>query len=302
MKGAARPKALSASTGDHAVLLLLSAMWGGSFPLIRVAVHSLPPLWVAAGRIALGAAALLVLLAATGGRLPRGKRVWARLSFMGICGNLAPFALISWGEQTVPSGEAAILMAMVPLMVVLVAHMRMPDEPLTAGKLAGVALGIIGTLVLIGPATLSGLGGHLAGELAILAATVCYAAATIAARGLPPLPSTSVSAGVLLMAAPVGLSFAAIAAPPNTLAPTLPALGAVAVLGLLCTGFGYVFYFRLIARAGAGFASMNNYLVPPFGVVYGWMGLGERLPLSAFFAMALILAGVLVQRWRRKPA
>jgi len=300
VKGAARPRAPGASTGDHAVLLLLSAIWGGSFPLIRIAVHGLPPLWVAAGRIALGAAALLVLLAATGGRLPRGKRVWARLSFIGISGNLAPFALISWGEQTVPSGEAAILMAMVPLMVVLVAHMRVPDEPLTAGKLVGVALGILGTLVLIGPATLSGLGGHLAGELAILAATVCYAAATVAARGLPPLSSASISAGVLLTAAPIGLSIAAIAAPP--LAPTLSALGAVAILGLLCTGCGYILYFRLIARAGAGFASMNNYLVPPFGVLYGWMGLGERLQLPAFLAMLLILAGVLVQSWRRKPA
>jgi drug/metabolite transporter (DMT)-like permease len=302
VKGVARPSTLGASTGDHAVLLLLSAIWGGSFPLIRVAVHGLPPLWVAAGRIALGAAALLVLLAATGGRLPRGKRVWARLSFIGISGNLAPFALISWGEQTVPSGEAAILMAMVPLMVVLVAHMRVTDEPLTAGKLAGVALGILGTLVLIGPATLSGLGGHLAGEVAILAATVCYAAATVAARGLPPLPSASISAGVLLTAAPIGLSIAAIAAPPETLAPTLPALAAVAILGLLCTGFGYILYFRLIARAGAGFVSMNNYLVPPFGVLYGWMGLGERLQLPALLAMLLILAGVLVQSWRRKPA
>ena len=283
-------------------MLLLSTIWGGSFPLIRIAVHHLPPLWVAAGRIALGAVALLLLLTATGGRLPRGKRVWARLSFMGIFGNFAPFALISWGEQTVPSGEAAILMAMVPLMVVLVAHLRMPDEPLTPGKLAGVALGILGTLVLIGPETLSGLGGHLAGELAIIAATVCYAAATIAARGLPPLPSASISAGVLLVAAPVGLSVAAIVSPPGTLAPSLSALGSVAVLGLLCTGFGYVLYFRLIARAGAGFGSMNNYLVPPFGVVYGWIGLGERLPVSAFFAMLLILAGVLVQGWRRKPA
>jgi len=302
VKGVARPSTLGASTGDHAVLLLLSAIWGGSFPLIRIAVHGLPPLWVAAGRIALGAAALLVLVATTGGRLPRGKRVWARLSFIGISGNLAPFALISWGEQTVPSGEAAILMAMVPLMVVLVAHMRVPDEPLTAGKLAGVALGILGTLVLIGPATLSGLGGHLAGEVAILAATVCYAAATVAARGLPPLPSASISAGVLLTAAPIGLAIAAIVAPPETLAPTLPALGAVAILGLLCTGCCYILYFRLIARAGAGFASMNNYLVPPFGVLYGWIGLGERLQLPAFLAMLLILAGVLVQSWRRKPA
>lgn len=298
---AKRQTALAASGADKVLLLVLSGIWGGSFPLIRIAVASLPPLWVAAGRIGLGSAALLAVLFLAGGRLPRGARVWARLAFMGVFGNLAPFALISWGEREVASGIAAILMAMVPLMVVLVAHFRVPDEPLTGAKLLGVALGIAGTLVLIGPSALGGFGGHVAGELAILAATVCYAAATVAARGLPALGSASVSAGVLLVAAPLGIAVAGIANPPDSLAPTIPALAAVAVLGLLCTGLGYLLFFRIISRAGAGFASMNNYLVPPFGVIYGWIGLGERLSVSALVAMLLILAGVLAQGWQRKP-
>jgi len=298
---AERQTALAASRADKILLFILSAIWGGSFLLIRIAVGSLPPLWVAAGRISLGSAALLAVLVLAGGRLPRGARVWARLAFMGVFGNLAPFALISWGEQDVASGIAAILMAMVPLMVVLVAHFRVPDEPLTGAKLLGVTLGIAGTLVLIGPSVFEGFGSHVAGELAIVAATVCYAAATVAARGLPPLGSASVSAGVLLVAAPLGIAVASIANSPHSLAPTIPALAAVAVLGLLCTGLGYLLFFRIISRAGAGFASMNNYLVPPFGVIYGWIGLGERLSALALIAMLLILAGVLVQGWRRSP-
>lgn len=290
--------ALTASSADKALLLLLSAIWGGSFPLIRIAVQSLPPLWVAAGRISLGGVALLAVLYLRGGRLPRGGAVWARLAFLGLIGNLAPFALISWGEQVVTAGEASILMAMVPLMVVLVAHLRVADEPLTAGKLLGVGLGIVGTLVLIGPTALSGLGGHVAGEIAILAATVCYAAAAVVARGLPGLGSGAISASVLLIAGPIGLIAASITAPPMSLAPTASALTALAVLGFLCSGFGYVLFFRILSRAGAGFASMNNYLVPPFGVIYGWVWLDERLPLSAFLAMLLILVGVLVQGWR----
>lgn len=298
---AERQTALAASRADKILLFILSAIWGGSFLLIRIAVGSLPPLWVAAGRISLGSAALLAVLVLAGGRLPRGARVWARLAFMGVFGNLAPFALISWGEQDVASGIAAILMAMVPLMVVLVAHFRVPDEPLTGAKLLGVTLGIAGTLVLIGPSVFEGFGSHVAGELAIVAATVCYAAATVAARGLPPLGSASVSAGILLVAAPLGIAVASIANSPHSLAPTIPALAAVAVLGLLCTGLGYLLFFRIISRAGAGFASMNNYLVPPFGVIYGWIGLGERLSALALIAMLLILAGVLVQGWRRSP-
>ncbi|MGH7735891.1 MAG: DMT family transporter, partial [Gemmatimonadales bacterium] len=171
----------------------------------------------------------------------------------------------------------------------------------TVAKLLGVVLGIAGMLVLIGPSALGGFGGHVAAELAIVAATVCYAAATVASRGLPVLGSASVSAGVLLVAAPLGIAVASFANPPASLAPTIPALAAVAVLGLLSTGLGYLLYFRIISRAGAGFASMNNYLVPPFGVIYGWIGLGERLSAPALIAMMLILAGVLAQGWRRKP-
>jgi drug/metabolite transporter (DMT)-like permease len=291
---------LAASGPDFALLLLLSAIWGGSFPLIKIAVGDLPPLWVAAGRISLGGLALLVILRLRGATLPRGGfPVWGRLAFMGIVGNVVPFALIGWGEIQVPSGVAAILMAMVPLMVVVIAHFWVPDEPLTGAKLAGIGFGLAGILMLIGPSALAGLGNHVAGELAILLATVCYALTAVIGRGLPPLSADAASSGMLLAAAPVGLVAAALVDPPAALAPTASALAAVAVLGIVCTGLAFVVFFRMLARAGAGFASMNNFLVPPFGVIYGWLGLGEKLPPTAFLAMLLISLGVLVQRLQK---
>jgi drug/metabolite transporter (DMT)-like permease len=298
---AAKPAAKLASGRDYALLLLISAMWGGSFPLIKLAVASLPPLWVAGGRISLGALTLLLLMRLRGAHLPRGRAVWARLAYMGVAGNILPFALISWGEIHVASGIAAILMAMVPMMVVVVAHFTLPDEPLTLGKSLGLGLGIVGILVLIGPSALSGLGSNFAGELAILLATVSYASAALAARGLPAMAAESISAGVLLLAAPAAIVLAAVVDPPWTLSPTSSSLIAIALLGFFSTGIAYAIFFAVLARAGAGFASMNNFLVPPFGVIYGRMGLAERLPVSAFAAMALILAGLAAQRlrWRR---
>ena len=297
-----RPIPLAASGRDYVLLLLLSAMWGGSFLLIKLAVATLPPLWVASLRITVGGLALLLVMRLRGLALPRGRAVWARLAFMGIVGNLAPFALIGWGELQVASGLAAILMAMVPLMVMVIAHFRMPDEPLTPGKITGIVLGIIGVVVLIGPSALSGVGSHVAAELAILAATACYAASALAARGLPPLRADAMSAGMLLVAAPVGLIVAAMVDSPASLAPSLESLLAAALLGLLCTGLGYVLFFRILTSAGAGFASMNNFLVPPFGVIYGWMVLSEHLPASAFAALALILLGLVALRWRLSPS
>ncbi len=297
---AAKPAARAADGRDYLLLLFLSALWGWSFPLIKLGVATLPPLWVASGRIALGAVALLTYMLIRGTRLPRGRAVWARLAYMGIVGNILPFGLISWGEVRVPSGVAAILMAMVPMMVVVVAHFRLPDEPLTFGKTLGVILGIAGTIVLIGPSALSdlgsGFGSSFAGEVAILLATVCYASSALAGRGVPPMAAESASGAMLLVAAPIGLIAAAIIDPPWTLSPGAGSLAAVATLGVLCTGLGFVLFFGILSRAGAGFVSMNNFLVPPFSVLYGHFGMAERLPLSAYAAMGLILLGLAVQR------
>lgn len=295
-EAAAKPAERAASGQDYLLLLFLSALWGWSFPLIKIGVTTLPPLWVASGRIALGAIALLTYMTIRGTRLPRGRTVWMRLGYMGIVGNILPFALISWGEVHVASGIAAILMAMVPMMVVVVAHFRLPDEPLTFGKTLGVILGVIGTIVLIGPSALSGLGSSFAGEVAILIATVCYASSALAGRGVPPMSAESASGAMLLVAAPLGLIAAAIVDPPWTIVPSAGSLAAVTTLGVLCTGLGFVLFFGILSRAGAGFVSMNNFLVPPFSVFYGHFIMAEQLPLSAYAAMGLILLGLAVQR------
>ncbi len=296
---AARSAPLVASGRDYLLLLGLSAIWGGSFLLVKIAVAGLPPLWVAAIRITLGGVAVLTLVRLRGLSLPRGRAVWVRLVFMGIVGNVAPFALIAWGELQVASALAAILMAMVPLLVVVIAHFCVPDESLTEGKVLGVGLGFAGIAVLIGPSALSGLGGHVAGELAILLATACYAGSAVVARGLPALAPDAATAGMLLVSSPIAFIAAFLIDPPWAISPGLESLLAAALLGVLATGFGFVLFLRVLGSAGAGFASMNNFLVPPFGVIYGWLVLGERLPASAFGAMALILAGLLAQRWRQ---
>jgi drug/metabolite transporter (DMT)-like permease len=291
-----RPAPLAASAADYGLLLALSALWGGSFLLIKLAVATIAPLWVAALRITIGGLGLLLLQRLRGHPLPRGRAVWLRLAFMGLVGNLIPFALIAWGEIEIASGLAAILMAMVPFMVVIIAHFLVPDEPLTTGKIVGVGLGTGGIVLLIGPSALAGLSGHLLSELAILAATLCYAVSALAARGLPPLGAGAATTAMLLITSPFALAAATVFAPAP--APSLQSLLAAVVLGLFCSGFGYVLFMRILNSAGAGFASMNNFLVPVFGVIYGTLILSERLPPSAFAALTLILLGLLAQRRR----
>lgn len=289
---------LTADRQDYLLLFLLATAWGSSFTLIKVAVETIPPLSIAAGRILIGALLLLILMRARGAALPRRPRAWLKLALMGVIGIVLPFSLIGWGEARIDSGLAAILIAVVPFATILLAHVFVPDEPLSAGKLAGLGLGFLGILLLIGPAALNGLGNGLLGQSAIVAAALCYAVSSIIARRPPSLAPDVAAAGMLVTAAIVAVPVALLADHPWDLRPTPAALAAVGALGLISTAGGYVLFFRIIGRAGAGFSSFNNFLVPVMGVLWGALLLGERIDPRALLALGLILSGLAAPRLR----
>ena len=130
--------------GDYLLLIALGLTWGASFMLIKLAVETIPPLTVVAGRIVIGALLLLAVARMRGVTLPTDRRSWFKLGVMGTLGTVLPFFLITWGETRIDSGLAAILMAFVPIGTILLAHLFQHDERLTAGKMVGVALGCVG--------------------------------------------------------------------------------------------------------------------------------------------------------------
>ena len=295
---AAGPRRSAALPGrrDYALLLLLGAIWGGSFLLIKIAVATLPPLTVAAGRIVTGALLMGALLAVRRTRLPADPAIWARLALMGTLGTVLPFALINWGETHIDSGLAAILMSAVPIFTIFLAHFLRTDERIDAGKIAALILGGAGVLVLIGPDALGGLGSDLLGQLAILGACCCYAINSLTARQLAGQSAEAVTAGMLLAAALAAVPLSLLLDRPWRIDISPGSAGAVVALGILPTALGYLVAFRIIASAGAGFASLNNYLVPLFGVFWGTALLGERPHPQALAALALIFLGVAAPR------
>jgi drug/metabolite transporter (DMT)-like permease len=173
------------------------------------------------------------------------------------------------------------------------------DEPVTPGKLLGVAFGMAGVAVLIGPGVLMGAHGELLGEFAITGAALCYAVNGLVARQLPQMPVEMISAGCLLSATLAVLPVSLVVDRPWQSAPSTLSLAALAMLGVLNTAGGYLLLFRLVVRAGAGFASLNNFLVPLFGVMWGVMLLDERPSPRAFVGLLLIFAGLAAVRlWR----
>ena len=284
------------SRRDYLLLLSLGAIWGGSFFLIKLAIATVPPVTVAAGRILVGALLLGAVLALRGMRLPQDRAVWARLALMGTVGTVLPFALINWGETHIDSGLAAILMSAVPLLTIVLGHFLRSDEKITGGKAIALVLGGAGVVVLVGPDALRGLGADLLGQLAVLGACACYAVNSLTARGLARHPAEVVTFGMLAAAAVAAVPLSLLIDRPWQLDISSLSLLAVLALGVLPTALGYIIAFRNIAGAGAGFASFNNYLVPVFGVLWGMALLGEELEPRALLALLLIFAGLAAPR------
>lgn len=297
--GGATPLVMrSFGPADYGCLVLLAALWGGSFMLVKTALPTIGPLTIVVARLVLGAVALFMVMRLRGLRLPAGLAGWTPFMVFGAVGNLAPFSLIAWGQQHVPSAVAAILMAAMPLFTLVLARVVRPAEnPVTRGRLAGIALGFSGVVVLVGPSALTQAGGGI-GEMAILGAALCYAVASLYAervRHVPPLVSATAT---LTSGAILALPLALVLEQPWTRAPALDAVLAVSLLGVACTGLAYLLFYRLMARGGAVLVALNNYLIPAFGVMWGMLLLGEDPSLNAFIALGLILCAITVANRR----
>jgi drug/metabolite transporter (DMT)-like permease len=280
---------------DYARLLLLAAIWGSSFLFIKIAVESVPAVPMTTIRIGFAALLMLALARAWGESLPTDPKLWAFILLAGLFGNALPFTLISWGEEQIDSGLAAILMAPMPLTTLLLAHL-FTEEKLNAGKLAGVGLGIAGLVVLIGPESLTRLGDDTVRQLAVAAAGCCYAVNAVASKWLTGGSRLGMTAAVMMASIVFMLPLSLLNPAAWSFAPSALSLTAIVVLAVMQTAIGTLLMLGIVARQGASFFSQINFLIPLFGVMWGALILAERPSPNAVAALALILAGVAVAR------
>jgi drug/metabolite transporter (DMT)-like permease len=155
-------------TRDWLLLLVLGAVWGGSYFFGKVALAELPPFSVVLARVALGAVALNVVVRVSGHRMPGDRAAWTAFFALGALNNLVPFSLIFWSQTHIASGLAAILNASTPLFSVVLAHWLTRDEGLTPARVAGVLLGFIGVATMVGPDALRGERLNVVAQLAVV--------------------------------------------------------------------------------------------------------------------------------------
>ncbi|SEW00001.1 Permease of the drug/metabolite transporter (DMT) superfamily [Cognatiyoonia koreensis] len=278
-------------------ILALGVIWGGTFMVVSIALEGFGPLTVACARTTLGAVALLGLMFAMGRPMPDiSGRLVKYLVLIGLLNTALPFALLSWGQQYVPSAFAGISMAALPLFVLPLAHV-FTDEKMSSRKLVGVVLGFIGALVLIGPGVLRiGSGLEPLGQIACILASLSYAVSSIMTRRCPPIDSIVMAALTLTVGAaallPAMFLFEGIPAWDGTRASY-----AIIFLGLIPTALAALIRVVTIRTAGAVFMTLVNYQVPLWAVVFGALILKEDLPLRFFVALGMILTGLAISQW-----
>jgi drug/metabolite transporter (DMT)-like permease len=280
---------------DWLVLVTLAVIWGGAFFFIGVAVKHVAPLTYVWLRLTIAATAMWIYLKARGQSLGLPRQVWGAIVLLALLNNALPFTLFGWGQTHIASGLASILNATTPIWGVVVAHFLTSDERMSPRKIAGLLLGFGGVATMIGPALLSNIGTNALAQLACVAASLSYALAAVWARrfrrmGVSPV---SVTTGQLTAGAIIMLPMSMFVDQPWTNAfPPITALAAITALGLFCTAFGYVLYFRLIDRAGATNALLVTLLVPPVAILLGALFLNETLAPQDFVGLTLIALGL----------
>jgi drug/metabolite transporter (DMT)-like permease len=242
---------------------------------------------------------LALVVFARGQSFPSQARTWGGFLLMAIAGNALPFFLISWGQQSVNSGVAGMIMAIMPLMTMLFAHYFVAGETMNRYKLLGFALGITGLTVLLGP-VFHGAGRELWGGLAIFTAATCYAVNAILIKRLPRFSPMVGACGVLAMAVVVIFPFWLLLAPDNNHISDDSML-AVIWLGIGPTGIATIILFAVIDRAGPTFLSTINYMIPVVAFFCGAWLLSEPVGWSHFVALVTILSGIAITRIRVSP-
>jgi drug/metabolite transporter (DMT)-like permease len=276
------------------LFLTLGFLWGSSYLWIKIGLESLPPLTLISGRLILGGAFLAVVVAVARQPLPRERRQYGHLLVMAVVNIVMPFILITVGEQSIDSALASILTATVPLTVIVLAPMFLPDERITLPKIAGLALGFAGVIMLVAPDLVNLSDSDLTGELMMLGAAICYGVGNVYSKrnvhGLRPMIPALFQ--VIFAAAIIVPMALVIEHPVSSVQPAPSAIVAVIWLGILGSGVAYLCYFTILAHWGATRTSMVAYLLPVVGIALGAAVMQDPVTVNRIVGTGLIIAGI----------
>ena len=291
-------------TGLALRFIALSLIWGSSFLFMKIGLEGLSPGQVALGRMMLGALALITMMAVTRRRWPRDPKLWLHMVFGAAVLCAIPYSLFAWAELTVPSAVASIINATTPIMTLLLVPIIMPSERLSRPQIVGLAIGIAGVVMLVGPWRIIGSDGtvSLPGILACLGATFCYGVGSLYMRRFVVKPGSSVdSLTIAAMQITLATALLLVFSPFTAMSPihlSTPVVLAMLGLGVLGTGIAYIWNTTILSAWGAARTSTVTYLTPVVGVTLGVAFLGETLHWNEPLGGLVVILGILASQGR----
>jgi len=275
---------------DYLVLILLSAIWGASFLFLRVSSPVFGPFFLIEMRVASGLLVLLPLCIA----MKKHHEIianWRSLFVLSLCNMTLPFCLLAYATLSIGAGFASILNATVPFFTAILAF-TFWQQKLSLTAVLGMLLGFVGVVLLMlsysGPIAANAPLKAIAAGL--LGAVLYGLAINLTAAHLYKVSGVAITTGSLLFSSIILLPFAYWQMP--DVLPTGSIWFSVFSLGIVCTGFAFVLFYRLIARIGSNLAVTNTFLIPLFSLFWGNLFLAEEVTTYMLFACMLVLAGV----------
>ena len=284
------------TTVDMSLLLVLAVIWASAFLVIKIVVPDTGPLWLATIRVVIAFLVLLPFALVKGMVWPKGARQWGLMCLIMLLNVVIPFFLISWAEQYINAGVAALLMGIGPFMALFGSHITTHDDKLSSAKVLGALCGFTGILVLVGGDALQGLGDNLLGQGAAILGSACYVTSSLLIRKLGGFPPVRLSALILGMSSLtlLALSFSILGIPAHQF--TSQSWLGLVYLGVFPSALGYVLRYHLIQKIGVTTFATSLNLIPIFGVFMSAWLLGEALSANVFVSLTLIVAGLVIIR------
>ena len=277
------------SLRDISELIFLSAIWGSSFLFLRLTSPVFGPIFLIEMRVLSGLAILLPLVLFLG-KLAEFQKHWKMIAIVSLMNMAIPFCFFAFSAVYIGAGLLSIINATVPIFSACVAYV-VYKERLSRSSLLGLLIGFLGVVVLMfNPGESFGSSGWLAILSALLACLLYGTAINLTVNNLQGVSGLTITAGGLFVSSLVLLPFALWARP--EVLPVGNIWWSVFALGIVCTGFGFVMFYRLIDRIGAGRAIMTTYLIPVFSILWGNIFLGESVTLIMVVGCILVLLGV----------
>ena len=281
-----------AMSSELGLLLLLATAWGASYTFLKIAVATIPPVTLIAGRTLIAGVLLVVIMRWRGVKLPTDAANWRRFLFQACLNSVIPWTMVAWGAQALDAGVATILNSTAPIFTFILTVAVTRHEAVTSRKLIGVIAGMAGICLIVGVQALDGFGEQLIAQIICVLAAVCYAGAAIFGRNFGGLDPMAPAAGSLLCGAAILIPISLVVDRPWTLAPSMNSLLALLAIAVFSTALAFVIYFRLIQTLGSVGATAQAYLRVPIGVAFGVIFLGEQLSSTVWIGLACVVVGV----------